>query len=78
MVHKADHPVRGEPHDFIIFKREILRPRQVYDLNEFPNAVKDAKESGVTRNGRKVTRYFAVVRKTSRTFADRTRVRKVR
>jgi nitrous-oxide reductase len=55
MVLLADHPVRGEPHDFIIFKREILRPKQVYDLNEFPNAVKDAKDSSVTRQGRKVT-----------------------
>ncbi|MCM2251465.1 MAG: TAT-dependent nitrous-oxide reductase [Ramlibacter sp.] len=55
MVLVADHPVRGEPHDFIIFKRELLRPKQVYTLDEFPNAVKDAKESGVVRNGKKVT-----------------------
>ena len=54
MVHVADHPVRGEPHDFIIFKRDLLRPKQVYDINDFPNAVKDPKESGVTRNGKKV------------------------
>lgn len=55
MVLMADHPVRGEPHDFIIFKRELLRPKQVYQLDDFPNAVKDPKESGVERNGRKVT-----------------------
>ena len=55
MVLMADHPVRGEPHDFIIFKRELVRPKQVYTLDEFPNAVKDPKESGVVRNGRKVT-----------------------
>jgi nitrous-oxide reductase len=55
MVLKADHPVRGEPHDFIIFKREILKPKQVYALDECEYAVKDAKEGGVTRNGRKVT-----------------------
>ncbi|MHA7601620.1 TAT-dependent nitrous-oxide reductase [Alicycliphilus sp. T452] len=55
MVLLADHPVRGEPHDFIIFKRDILKPKQVYDLDEFPLAVKDAKESGVFRNGKKVT-----------------------
>ncbi len=54
MVLMADHPVRGEPHDFIIFKRELLRPKQIYSLDDFPNAVKDAKESGVFRNGRKV------------------------
>ena len=35
MVLLADHPVRGEPHDFIIFKRELVRPKQVYDLDEF-------------------------------------------
>ncbi|MBI5258881.1 MAG: nitrous-oxide reductase [Burkholderiales bacterium] len=51
----ADHPVRGEPHDFIFFKRELLRPKQVYSLDDFPNAVKDPKEGGITRNGKKVT-----------------------
>jgi nitrous-oxide reductase len=55
MVLLADHPVRPEPHDFIFFKRELLKPKQVYDLNEFPHAVKDPKEAGVTRSGRKVT-----------------------
>jgi nitrous-oxide reductase len=55
MVLMADHPVRGEPHDFIIFKRELLRPKQVYALDDFPNAIRDAKDSGVVRNGRKVT-----------------------
>ncbi len=55
MVLLADHPVRPEPHDFIIFKRELLRPKQVYDINEFPHAVKDPKEAGVTRSGRKIT-----------------------
>lgn len=55
MVLLADHPVRGEPHDFIIFKRELLRPKQVYALDDFPLAIKDPKESGVFRNGKKVT-----------------------
>ena len=55
MVLMADHPVRGEPHDFIIFKRELVKPKQVYALDDSPIAVKDPKESGVTRNGRKVT-----------------------
>ncbi|MDP3086191.1 MAG: TAT-dependent nitrous-oxide reductase [Rubrivivax sp.] len=54
MVLMADHPVRGEPHDFIIFKRELLRPKMVYTLDEFPNAVKDPKDSGVFRKGKKV------------------------
>jgi nitrous-oxide reductase len=55
MVLMADHPVRGEPHDFIIFKRDLLKPKQVYDLDDSPLAIKDPKESGVTRNGKKVT-----------------------
>ncbi len=55
MVLLADHPVRGEPHDFIIFKRELLKPKQVYSLDDFPNAIKDPKETGVFRDGKKVT-----------------------
>ena len=55
MVLVADHPVRPEPHDFIIFKREILQPKQVYDLDEFPLAIKDPKDAGVFRDGNKVT-----------------------
>ncbi|MDP2255737.1 MAG: TAT-dependent nitrous-oxide reductase [Polaromonas sp.] len=55
MVLLADHPVRGEPHDFIIFKRDLVRPKQVYALDDFPLAIKDPKESGVFRNGKKVT-----------------------
>ena len=55
MVLLADHPVRGEPHDFIIFKRDLVKPKQVYNLDDFPNAVKDPKDSGVVRNGKKVT-----------------------
>ncbi|HRE16974.1 MAG TPA: TAT-dependent nitrous-oxide reductase [Rhodocyclaceae bacterium] len=51
----ADHAVYSEPHDSIIVRRDIVKTRQIYDLNEFPNAVKDAKESGVFRNGNKVT-----------------------
>lgn len=55
MVLLADHPVRPEPHDFIFFKANLLKPKQVYALDDFPNAIKDPKESGVSRNGRKVT-----------------------
>jgi nitrous-oxide reductase len=55
MVLVADHPVRSEPHDFIIMKRDLLRPKQVYDMDYFPLAIKDPKESGVFRNGKKVT-----------------------
>ena len=55
MVLVADHPVRPEPHDFIIMKRELINPKQVYNIDEFPLAIKDPKESGVFREGKKVT-----------------------
>ena len=55
MVLVHDTPVRGEPHDFVIFKRDWLHPKQVYDINEHPQAVKSPDEAGVTRNGNKVT-----------------------
>ena len=55
MVLLADHPVRGEPHDFVFFKRDLVKPKQVYALDESPIAVKDPKDSGVFRNGKKVT-----------------------
>ncbi len=55
MILLADHPVRPEPHDFIIFKRDLVKPKQVYDIDHSPLAIKDAKESGVFRQGRKVT-----------------------
>ncbi len=55
MVLLADHSARGEPHDFIIFKRDVVRPKQVYALEDFPLAIKDPKESGVFRDGKNVT-----------------------
>jgi nitrous-oxide reductase len=55
MVHVADHPIRPEPHDFIIFKRDLLNPKKIYSLDDFPLAIKDAKDSGVFRDGNKVT-----------------------
>ncbi|AAZ97342.1 Nitrous-oxide reductase [Thiobacillus denitrificans ATCC 25259] len=51
----ADHSVYSEPHDSIIVRRDIIKTRQVYDMDEFPLAVKDPKDSGVFRNGKKVT-----------------------
>ena len=55
MVLVADHPVRPEPHDFIIMKRELVNPKQVYNIDDFPLAIKDPKDSGVFRDGKKVT-----------------------
>ncbi|MHB1403614.1 MAG: TAT-dependent nitrous-oxide reductase [Thiobacillus sp.] len=51
----ADHSVYSEPHDSIIVRRDIIKTRQIYDMNEFPLAVKDPAESGVFRDGKKVT-----------------------
>lgn len=51
----ADHPVRPEPHDFIIFKRELLNPKKIYSHDDFPLAITDPKDAGVYRNGNKVT-----------------------
>jgi nitrous-oxide reductase len=51
----ADHSVYSEPHDSIVMRRDLIKTRQIYNMDEFPNAVKDPKESGVFRNGRKVT-----------------------
>lgn len=55
MVLIADHPVRPEPHDFIILRRELLTPRQVYRMEDFPLATTSPGDAGVTREGNKVT-----------------------
>ena len=54
----ADHAVYSEPHDSIIVRRDLIKTRQVYNLDEFPNAVKDVKENRVERKGKKVTVYM--------------------
>ncbi len=55
MILAHDNAVRPEPHDFIIFKREWIHTKQVYELNEHPEALLDATKAGVTRAGKKVT-----------------------
>ncbi|WP_300438808.1 TAT-dependent nitrous-oxide reductase [Zoogloea sp.] len=55
MVMLADHPVYPEPHDFVIVKREKIKTRQVFNVDDFPLAIKDPKDSGVFRTGNKVT-----------------------
>lgn len=55
----ADHPVHPEPHDFIIVKRDKIKTRQIYNLDDFPNAVKDVKDNRVERKGNKVTVYLS-------------------
>ena len=55
MVLLADHPVHPEPHDFVIVRRDIIKTRQVGVLDSHPLALKTPEESGVTRDGNKVT-----------------------
>lgn len=50
-----------EPHDFIVVKRDKIKTRQVYSLDEFPNAVKDLKDSKIVRNGKQVTVHLASI-----------------
>ncbi|MDD1649035.1 MAG: nitrous-oxide reductase [Methylococcaceae bacterium] len=59
LVHET--PVSPEPHDFIIVKRDLIKTRQVYNLDDFPNAVKDPKECRVERHGKKVTVYLTAL-----------------
>ena len=54
----ADHSVYSEPHDSIIIRRDIIKTRQVYNMDEFPNAVKDPKDNRVERKGKQVTVYL--------------------
>ena len=55
----ADHyPVRPEPHDFIIIKRDKIKTRQIYDFKDFPNSLQKVEDSRVERNGNKVTIYL--------------------
>jgi len=56
LVH--DTPVHSEPHDSIIIRRDIIKTRQIYNIDEFPLAVKSPKDSRVERNGKKVTVYL--------------------
>lgn len=58
-VHETS--VWPEPHDFIIVRRDRIKTRQVYDMSEFPNAVKDTGDAKVVRNGNKVTVYLTSV-----------------
>ena len=51
----ADHALTPEPHDCLIVSREIIKTRQIYNLDDFPLAVKSAKDCRVERKGKKVT-----------------------
>lgn len=54
MVLIHDHTAHPEPHDAIIVKADLIKTRQIYDIDEFPNAVRSAEEGGIERDGNKV------------------------
>ncbi len=49
----ADHTAYSEPHDGIIVRRDIVKTRQIYTMEDFPNHV-TPDNAGVTRHGNKV------------------------
>ena len=49
----ADHTAYSEPHDGIIVRRDVVKTRQIYNMDDFPNAVKP-ETAGITREGNKV------------------------
>lgn len=53
-----DHTAYPEPHDAIIVRADIVKTRQVSDMNDYPNAVKSPSDSRIERNGRKVNVYM--------------------
>ena len=53
-----DHTAYPEPHDAIIVRADIVKTRQVSDMNDFPNAVKSSSDSRIERNGKKVNVYM--------------------
>ncbi len=53
MVLVHDHTAYPEPHDAIIVAADLIKTRQIYSLDEFPNAV-SAETAGITREGNQV------------------------
>ena len=49
----ADHSAYSEPHDGIIVRRDLIKTRQIYTMDDFPNAVKP-ENAGIVRVGNKV------------------------
>lgn len=50
-----DHTAYPEPHDAIIVRADVVKTRQVSDMNDFPNAVKTFEENRIERKGNKVS-----------------------
>ena len=53
-----DHTAYPEPHDAIIVRADVVKTKQVSDMNDFPNAVKSFGDSRVERHGKKVNVYM--------------------
>ena len=53
-----DHTAYPEPHDAIIVRADVVKTKQVSDMNDFPNAVKTFGDSRIDRKGKKVTVYL--------------------
>ena len=50
-----DHTAHPEPHDAIIVRRDIIKTKQIYTLEDHPQHIKGFDDTGVKRNGNKVT-----------------------
>ncbi len=51
----SDHTAYPEPHDGIMVRRDLVKTRQIYSMDDFPNAVKTPADSRVERKGNKVS-----------------------
>ncbi|MBJ7310364.1 TAT-dependent nitrous-oxide reductase [Rugamonas sp. CCM 8940] len=51
----SDHTAYPEPHDGIMVRRDLVKTRQIYNMDDFPNAVKTPADSRVERKGNKVS-----------------------
>jgi nitrous-oxide reductase len=58
MVLVSDHTAYPEPHDGIIVRRDVVKTRQIYNMDDFPNAVKTPQDSRIERKGNKVFVYL--------------------
>ncbi len=53
-----DHTAHPEPHDAIIVRADLVKTKQVSEMDDYPNAVKSYGDSRIERNGKKVMVYM--------------------